>query len=356
MSYIILKFDDLNEITSPYFQMVDDFCGAKRIPVCFGLIGNSLNSPSKTYVSSLLNLKNNGVELWNHGFFHTEREFSDSFYNQQLDSIRSTQLLMKKYLGEAGVTFGSPHNNSTEVTVKILKDEFPEIKNYFFMVDAGGISDARQMVMRCNYEIETGIVDLDFFRNEYERIKKYPYFVMQGHPSFWRGEDFERFKEMISILVEDGNEFVTSRELSELDISGFAPELSKYWTEDMLAFFVSHSKTVLYGAGEIGRELHRFLNLKGIKPDAFVVSDGHKAFSKLCDIPVYELSEARNTLHDFAIVPAFLGKNHDSVFIGQDFSGMSIWKPQNGTYDEFIDYVRYVVSVESWTRTREVVG
>ncbi len=348
MSYILLKFDDLSNSTCASFQKVYDICHEKGVPVCFGLIGKSLyNDPAVDYIDTLIRMKSEGVELWNHGFWHTESEFSETFYNQQLESIRFTQFLMRKYLGDSAITFGSPHNNSTETTIKVLRDEFPEINNYFFMADAGGVSSARQLVMRCNYEIETGVISFGFFHDEYERIKRYPYFVMQGHPSYWREEDFKRFNEILNFLIEEGNGFVTSRELSTIDISGFDHEMFGKWEKDVLDFFTCHDKTVLYGAGEIGREVFRFLQLKGIKPDAFVVSDGHKTFSKICDTPVYCMSEARNCMRKFAIIPTLLGKNHDSIFERKVFEGIPIWKPQNGTYDEFIDFVRYMVSVES---------
>lgn len=349
MSYIVLKFDDLKEKTCESFNMVYDYCLGKHIAVCFGLIGSSLNDKlSDEYIKSLKRMQEGGTELWNHGFVHSEQEFSQARHDRQVESIRDTQLLMDKYLGYSAATFGSPHNNSTETTVKVLRDEFPEIENYFFMADAGGLSDARQFVMRCNYEIETGSVDFDYFKHEYERIRKYPYFVMQGHPSFWKPDDFERFKKILDMLLSDGNTFVTAKELSQIDISGFKHELSKRWEEDLSAFFVANEKVVLYGAGEIGREVYSFMRMKHIKPDAFVVSDGQKSFTEICETPVYSFTEARNYLGEFAIIPTLLGKNHKTVFDKKEFEGISIWNLQNGTYDEFIDYVRYFVSVGSW--------
>ena len=349
MSYIVLKFDDLNEKTLPDFLTIHDYCRKIEIPVCFGLIGNSLlNAPSMKYVSSLKVMKTQDVEIWNHGFCNTEEEFSKNYHDQQSDSIRNTQTLVEKYLGEAPTTFGSPHNNSTEMTVEILGKDFPEIDNYFFMADASGKSNAGQMVMRCNYEITTGVVDLDYFQKEYNRIKAYPYFVMQGHPSFWRAEDFENFKVILNILIKDGNEFLTAKQLAKKDISGFKHKLSENWQEDMAHFYTSHKNTVLYGAGEIGREVFRFMCLIGLRPEAFVVSDGQRTFTNICDVPVYYFVEARKYFGEFGIIPTLLSKNHDSVFGRDTFRDVDIWKPQNGTYDEFVDYVRYKVSVDSW--------
>ena len=127
MSYIILKFDDLKENTTEAFQKVNDHCMRYSVPVSFGLIGSSLENPSESYIGSLKRMKQEGVELWNHGYYHTEAEFSKNYYENQKESILSTQMLMKKHLGEVASTFGSPHNNSTEKTVAVLRGSFPEI-------------------------------------------------------------------------------------------------------------------------------------------------------------------------------------------------------------------------------------
>ena len=352
MAYIVLKFDDLNIETVTSFQSVHEYCKQLRIPVCFGVIGESLYDPSKDYLSSLLKMMDENVELWNHGFYHTEAEFSSAFAQQQEESIQATQDLMKRHLCKASVTFGSPHNNSTEKTVGVLSRHFPEIKNYFYMADGSGVSSARQLLMRCNYEITTGVVDLDFFRREYDRIREYPYFVMQGHPSFWREEDFERFKEMLDLLINDGHEFVTTEELGEKDISGYINSSADAWIENLKSFFVSHDKVYYYGAGEIGREVYRFMSLRGLKPDAFVVSDGKRDAADVCGIPVFELSEVKDKVKNCGIVPTLLGRTHKQILRNKDLSSFDVWMPGNTEdieeYNRFIDYVRYDVSLRSW--------
>ena len=352
MSHIVLKFDDLNQNTLPHFQSLHRHCYQLNIPVCYGLIGESLSNPSKDYLSSLLQMMDENVELWNHGFYHTEAEFSSAFAQQQEESIQATQDLMKRHLCKASVTFGSPHNNSTEKTVGVLSRHFPEIKNYFYMADGSGVSSARQLLMRCNYEITTGVVDLDFFRREYDRIGEYPYFVMQGHPSFWRDEDFGRFKEMLNVLINDGNEFVTSEQLREIDISGYVVTSSDKWIKSLESFFASHRKVYFYGAGEIGREVYRFMSLRGFKPDAFVVSDGKRDVVDVCGIPVFELSEIKGQAADYGIVPTILGRTHGQVFGNSVLSEFDIWMPGDAgdieEYNKFVDFVRYELSCHSW--------
>lgn len=352
MSYIVLKFDDLNEDTLPYFQSLRDHCKRLNISVCFGLIGISLVNPSNSYLSSLIQMINENVELWNHGFYHTETEFSSAYAQQQKESIQATQDLMKRHVGKLPVTFGSPHNNSTEKTVGVLSKHFPEINNYFYMVDGSGVSSAHQFLMRCNYEITTGVVDLAFFRKEYDRIREYPYFVMQGHPSFWRDEDFEHFKEILDILINDGHEFVSAETLSDKEISGYINSSSDAWIESLESFFVSHKKIYYYGAGEIGREVYRFMSLRGFSPYGFVVSDGKRDVPDVCGIPFFELSEIKNEADGCGVVPTILGRTHKIILKNKYLSSFDIWMPGDAgdidEYDRFIDFVRYDVSLRSW--------
>ena len=357
MAYIILKFDDLDDQTLPSFYSLYEYCKERNIPVCYGLIGKSLESPSKEYLCALLEMKFGGVELWNHGYYHSEAEFSSESAKTQKESIQATQDLMMKHLGEAATCFGSPHNNSTEKTVGVLREYFPEIKNYFFMVDGKGLSKAHQLIMRCNYEIKTGVVDLDSFREEYDRIKEYPYFVMQGHPSFWRDVDYENLKKLLDVLIDDGNTFVTAEQLYNEDMPEEAGDSANGICADVIDFCNNHSSVAFYGAGEIGRETYRFMNLNDVKPDAFLVSDGHKDVDEVCDVPVFTISEKNSYLikcdeagkKKCGIIPTVLGKLHKEIFDRPEFEEYDIWRPEGGkeSYDRLVDYIRYKVSLES---------
>ena len=347
MAYIILKFDDLDEKTIGSFEKAFTICDKNGAVPCFGLIGRSLDDPSKEYLSKLLKMRQAGVELWNHGYYHTEKEFSKSSYELQKTSIMMTQMLMEKHLGERARTFGSPHNNSTEKTVGVLCDYFPEIRNYFFMADGEGRSEARHLVMRCNYEIRTGEVDLDFFRKEYERIKDYPYFVMQGHPNFWKEEDAERFDTILTILSTDNNKFVTAEGLRIVNLPEYDSATAEALIEDVKTFFVRYDKIYYYGAGEIGREVYRYFSLRGMRPDAFVVSDGHRDVPDVCGVPVLEFREVAGSSNDYGIVPTILGRSHKNVFSDARFEGIDVWMPETTElYDRMIDHIRFSLSFE----------
>ena len=208
------------------------------------------------------------------------------------------------------------------------------------------------------------MIDLDFFKSEYDRIKEYPYFVMQGHPSFWREEDYARFKEMLQILIDDGNEFVTAEKIGQLDISGYKNQSSEAWVDSLESFYTTHDKVFYYGAGEIGREVYKFMNLRGFKPYGFVVSDGKRDVSDVCGVSVFELSEIKAETGKCGIVPTILGRTHNQILSNQALSSFDIWLPgdmsnvsgnmevglnhNTEVYDRFVDYVRYDLSLRSW--------
>lgn len=342
MSYVILKFDDLNEETLGSFEAAWEICKRYGAVPCFGLIGSSLERSSEPYLSSLKRMRDAGVELWNHGYFHSEEEFSKCTYQQQKESIEMTQLLMAKHLGDRARTFGSPHNNSTEKTVQVLSENFPEIRNWFFMADGEGRSNARTLLMRCNYEIKTGKVDLDFFRKEYDRIKDYPYFIMQGHPSFWEDEDARKFEEIMKILSLDCNEFVTAEGLRNKSMPDYQDSSIQGLIDSLTDFYVSHDKVYYYGAGEIGREVYRYFSLKGMTPDAFIVSDGHRDTPEVCGKPVLEFGEVYGSSEECGIIPTILGRSHVSVFSDERFQHVDLWMPETvDLYDRMIDHIRF---------------
>lgn len=252
MAYIIMKYDDLTVENLAAFARVADFSIQGGYPIAMGLVGQSLAQGSSFYKNKLKEWSQAGIEIWNHGYVHTMEEFSSASYEQQCQSIVNTQKLMKSELGVSAVTFGSPHNNSTETTIRALKDVAPEIKNYLFAVDGTAISDARQMLVRCDMEITTGNIDFDFFKKNYEALKDFPYMVIQGHPSFWAAQDLEQNEKIIVYLRNQGNIFVTPCNLP--DCGGVETSESKEHdvAGELLDFAAAHEKIALYGAGEIG--------------------------------------------------------------------------------------------------------
>lgn len=325
MAYIIMKYDDLSNETIDSFARVADFSVKSGMPVSMGLVGGSLLEGDEFYKNRVRGWMKDGIEIWNHGYFHTMEEFSSASYEQQCRSISDTQKLMRSELGQPAVTFGSPHNNSTETTIRALKETAPKIGNYLFAVDGMSISDARQLLIRCDMEVTTGSVDVDFLKRNYDALRDFPYMVIQGHPSFWSEDDFRKNEEIMAYLEKQGNVFVTPRELPECaagkqaddDLlskeNGLATNMEDIFGE-LFRFAASHEKIALYGAGEIGREWFRFLKERSVSPDLFIVSDGQRIQEReICTLPVMPLSEFVKNDKGYGVIVAMMPKFHGEI-------------------------------------------
>jgi peptidoglycan/xylan/chitin deacetylase (PgdA/CDA1 family) len=314
MAYIIMKYDDLMVENLTAFSRVADFSIQEGYPVSMGLVGQSLESDNKLYKNKLKEWIKGGIEIWNHGYVHSSKEFSSEPYERQRQSIWKTQKLMETELGQAAITFGSPHNNSTETTIRALKDTAPEIRNYLFAVDGSSVSDARQLLLRCDMEVTTGRIEADFFRENYEALKDFPYMVIQGHPSFWSEQDFRRNEEIMRYLRDEGNIFVTPHSLPDCGFYKEADVRGEECIKELLEFARMHEKAAIYGAGEIGREMYRFLKAKSVSTAAFIVSDGQEINEQeICSLPVMPLSEISGCIGEYGVIVGMMPKFHMEV-------------------------------------------
>lgn len=291
MSYIIMKYDDLSEKTQAEFARVGKFSVDNNMPVSMGVIGASLETDKSDFIDTCIAWSDHGIELWNHGYFHTDDEFSTATFDEQCSSLANTQRLMKEKLGKSAVTFGSPHNNSTETTIRALKKVAPEITNFLFAVDGISSTGARQLLVRCNMETVTGNIEFDFFKRNYELLKDLPYMIIQGHPSYWKEKDFQLNEDIMKYLSDEGNIFVTPSKLPNVKNHKMK---EGHNTVELLDYIKrSDKKIALYGSGQIGREVYRYLTfLCGIEVEKFVVSDGQNIHEEtICGIPVMHYSD-----------------------------------------------------------------
>ncbi len=345
MALVVLKYDDLCVETISAFYRVYEACKEECVVPSFGLIGSSLREASEEFLDQLKWLHREGVEIWNHGFFHTEKEFSLSSEKEQMCSIGMTQNLAREMLEINLSAFGSPHNNSNERTIGVLSEHFPEINSYLFMADAFERANASQILLRCNCEIRTGVIDYSYYEKEYLRIKNYPYFMIQFHPSFWSQKDFELHRKMLRQLKSHGNQIVTPRELNMTSLSDES-YIDRY-CERLKGFFKTHNNVLLYGAGEIGREIYRYLTGLKLKITAFVISDDQPIVEAMNGIPVIHASEMKTLYSDCGIVLALLGKLHKSILIQEIMKDIDIFDFESITeYEEFVDFVRFKISTE----------
>lgn len=342
MAEVILKMDDLNEENQSSFYEVYKFCKGLQIFPSFGVIGSSLVKGSNGYISKLTEMKEYGVELWNHGFYHVVEEFSKNSYEQQKDSIKKTQDAFEKKLGYIPCTFGAPYNRGTENTVNVLKRNFREIENYFFLVDAKEGAIAKQLLSRCNCERVAGDIDIEYFEKEYTRLKYANYFVVQFHPGKWKNKDFELFKKIIYRLLADGNTIVTPSMLQRTSIA-----INHQYEIKVNEFFRAHKKIFLYGAGEVGRELYKYLNKNKKQVEGYIVSDGQEQTDTVCGLHVIWFEEfcKRYKNDNVGIIVAGSGKflNDIALYVGD--VAEKIWMEfLDEEYDRFIDYIRLMVT------------
>lgn len=346
MSYIIMKYDDLLPETYDDFNRVAQYSIQHQLPVSMGVIGKGLEEDNVLYKENLKFWMKNNIELWNHGYFHTLAEFSSATYQQQCQSIANTQRLMKSELGKAAATFGSPHNNSTETTIHALRDTAPEIKDYLFAVDGSQSSNARQLLIRCDMETTTGVIDFAFFKKNYKALRGFPYMVIQGHPSFWKEKDFLLNEQILQYLYNEGNVFITPDKFSELIWNNISDENGQDCIEELITFAKEHKKVALYGAGEIGRELYCFLCSKNILPEMYIVSDDQKINEeKICGIPVVRISQFLYESSEYGIILALMPKFHPEITKLLENKKIEYFPMKEANkYMYFINYIREVIS------------
>lgn len=339
-----MKYDDLNEANLSKFRKLEKIHLKYNIAGAFGLIGNSLINPSSNYLNSVKSMHNNNIEIWNHGYLHNINEFSKNSFTEQVFSISKTQYLMKEKLGIVATTFGSPHNNSTEVTIRALKEAAPEIKNYLFAVDSGNITNSRQLLLRCNYEGKPGKIEIEEFYKNYDRMKMYPYLVLQGHPSYWNNSDFNKLEEIIEFLLNQGCIFTKANE-----VQSYEPEMHNATFTDLLDYLNSNKEFFLYGSGEIGREILKILTNNSLVPKAFLVSDNQDIYEDdICGIRVRKFSDSIAEYgNNINVVLSLLDKTHQVIRENIKDSGVDVW-PKNTDieYTRFVDFVRYALTGE----------
>ena len=124
---IILKFDDLGVNNIDNFQKCFDILQSYDIDSAgFGVIGKNLEDSVVTdeLISKIKEWNSAGIEIWHHGYSHTEGEYNSSSYEAQKESFGKTCDLLKEKTGITITSFGSPFNNADETTVKVINESF----------------------------------------------------------------------------------------------------------------------------------------------------------------------------------------------------------------------------------------
>ena len=223
--YVILKLDDLwckNDKIHLGWKKVIEFLNEMEVNGTIGLIGDSLEKDNPEYFQWIKERKEEGYEIWNHGFCHcratengTEiREFRGKIFEEQLESILKTQQLAKEKLGITMKTFGAPYNSTDLNTIKALEQN-EDLKIWMFKETNVETSlFLLNRIPEVNIEYPVHQPDFEQFKIGYEKFKQEPILIIQGHPRSWTEDEdrFENFKKIIFFLKKEGVKFTTPYE------------------------------------------------------------------------------------------------------------------------------------------------
>lgn len=217
---IILKFDDLSVGNIENFQKTFDILQSENISNAgFGIIGKNLEDSIVTdeFISKIKQWHDAGIEIWHHGYMHTEDEYHASSYEKQKESFEKTCTLLKEKTGITITSFGSPYNNCDETTVKVINENFPQIKCLMLVSDPLEEALMTNVKVRADIEPKTGTVSYDGFTTNYEKQKRANAVVLQGHAGAWKDSDREEFKKILAFLKEKNAVFMTPTQYAEYE-------------------------------------------------------------------------------------------------------------------------------------------
>lgn len=149
---VILKLDDLTNYSFAVKKM-DHFIRWNNICVSWGLVGRSLEEPSKEYIQFLKkNKTDKHYHFFNHGYLHLwqkKYEFNGPSVEEQYDYLIKTQKIAKEKANIILNCFGAPCNQVSEFTAKAL-DKIAEIKYWYF-----GLPNSSKLVLDYPSRINT---------------------------------------------------------------------------------------------------------------------------------------------------------------------------------------------------------
>lgn len=204
MPKIIIKVDDLFDDLKPMRKFAK-YCLNNNICFCFGIIGQSLEHPSKAYLEWVKSLLSTGmVELFNHGYLHCRPlELCGPSYKEQRKSILKTQNIVKEKLGVVIKTIGTPENAKDDNTLRAV-ESVDDIDTWFF-----GHND----YSKCMYPREI-YLEKPFPVPSLNHVmdgliyKKLDTVVFECHPHFWNREEWNTFYNIIDFLKRNNAEFI----------------------------------------------------------------------------------------------------------------------------------------------------
>lgn len=213
---IILRLDDLQSKTTGGFEWVLNAALEKEVKVAFGVIGDNLEDGTcnQRFIDFMKYTDSLGMEIWHHGYIHTNTEYKGSSYEKQLESFKRTYELMEQKCGISMHTFGPPYNVSDDTTIKMITENFPNINVFLSVTDSNNIAEQTKLNNRIIIESETGTVDYSKFESSYASAvaKNHEYSVILGHPAQWNETSRQYFLDIIDFLKAQDCVFMTPYE------------------------------------------------------------------------------------------------------------------------------------------------
>lgn len=154
-------------------------------------------------------------EFFNHGYTHSfagaNYEFFEKSTEEQLQSIKKTQCIVKEKTGITLIAFGAPCNHIDQNTKNAI-EKVNEIKIWFYGLDDA--VDKISLKRTVNLEYSCGKISYEFFVNELRYTQKLPkILILQAHPNAWDKKSFKEFEHIVDFLEKSHCEFVLPKEL-----------------------------------------------------------------------------------------------------------------------------------------------
>ncbi len=228
---VLLKLDDLvrqgrgpQATVSPRWQRTTDFLEGEKIKASYGLLVDSLEGDCPAYVDWIKQrLAKGWIEIWDHGFYARfpedlkvngrTGENVGAPVEDQAALFKKSLALTKEKLGIDLIAFG-PHSTALDPGTYQALESIPEIRMVWFYGPPKGAKTSKLVVQRLmELERPLFVPNPEQLKENFEKKRAtLPYVAIQGHPNQWDDARFEKFKQAVLYLRDQGCRFVTPSE------------------------------------------------------------------------------------------------------------------------------------------------
>ena len=140
------------------------------------------------------------------------------------------------------------------------------------------------------------------------------YFRQYKQNGYLKGEiwDQEAIKDVNEVISDSNQYFMsTAKSFKDERLMSDICLNQKIYVESILKFVMNSNYLAIYGAGKLGKELLTYLVGKGYSKQkiVFLVTDKKENESVIEDVPVFEVSDIRNSMNNLVVVVAMKEQN-----------------------------------------------